>query len=364
MRKPLLGWLMVSLTVLLPTSVPSVAQTPTASAPKKHVRILATGGTIAGSGGGASASYRPGVVSVEDLIAALPGVDRIAAISAEQVANIGSYDVDETLWRKLLSRVEAGLSDPNISGIVITHGTDTIEETAFFLSLALPSAKPVVLVGSMRPGGTLGADGPQNLMDAIRVASANDARGHGVMVVMNDTIYDAATVTKVEVHRVDAFAAPARGPVGQVLGPIPVFFSSGASSSRAFALSEAPLPTVRIVYAYAGLTGDDIRAAGKDANGLVIAGVGAGNFSKGARQAVRELTSRGVPVVRTARQGSGDIWREDAQAGDRSDEALGTIAGRELPPAKARVLLALALQKQRTRTELQSLFDRYGTGKH
>lgn len=327
----------------------------------KEVRILATGGTIASTGGPASASYRAGTVGVSDLIAALPGVEKIAPISAEQIANVGSSDIDEAIWRKLFDRVLATEADPAVSGIVITHGTDTMEETAFFLSLLVPPTKPVVLVGSMRPANAVSADGPQNMLDAIRVAHAKAARGRGVMIVMNDTIFDPLSVTKLDVHQVNAFAAPKRGPIGQVLTPVPVFFAAAAPQPPAFRLTRAKLPRVAIVYAYAGFGPEDVRAVAAGADGLIIAGVGAGNFSKSAITAVKELTARGFPVVRTPRQGAGDIWREDAQAGDRSDDILGTIAGRELTPAKARILLMLALQQPRTRAELQAIFDRLGT---
>jgi L-asparaginase len=327
----------------------------------REVRILATGGTIASTGGPASASYRPGGVSVADLVAALPGVEKIAPISAEQISNVGSSDIDEAIWRKLLDRVMAAGADPAVSGIVITHGTDTMEETAFFLSLLVPSAKPVVLVGSMRPANAVSADGPQNMLDAVRVAHTDAARGRGVMVVMNDTIFDPMSVTKLDVHQVNAFASPKRGPIGQVLTPVPVFFAAAAPPPPAFRLTSAKLPKVAIAYAYAGFGADDVRAAAQGADGLIIAGVGAGNFSKSAIMAVKELTARGFPVVRTPRQGAGDIWREDAQAGERSEDILGTIAGRELTPAKARILLMLALQQPRTRAELQAIFDRLGT---
>ena len=223
----------------------------------------------------------------------------------------------------------------------------------------MPSAKPVVLVGSMRPGTAVSADGPQNLLDAARVASAEQARNRGVLVVMNDTIFEPTSVTKVDVRRVNAFAAPSRGPVGEVLTDRPRFFSVASPKVAPFALTDSRLPRVAVVYAFAGMTGEDIRAAAKDAKGLVIAGAGAGGFSSSARRAVRELTSKGLPVVRTARQGVGDIWR--SELGDASDVSLGTIAGRELTPAKARILLMLALQTKRSREELQSLFNRFGT---
>jgi len=341
--------------VALWPGIAASAQPATAALP--HVRVLATGGTIAGKGSANSSSYRSGQVSVADLIAAVPGIETIAAVSGEQVANIASGNVDETLWRKLHARIMAAMADPAVTGIVITHGTDTLEETALFLSLLLPPTKPVVVVGSMRPSTAVSADGPHNMMDAIRVAGSPRAAGRGVMVVMNDSIFDPASVTKVDVHRVEAFAAPTRGPIGEVLQPTPRFFAPAPAPRAALALLAAPLPKIAIVYAYAGLTGDDVRNVAKGAAGVVIAGVGAGGFSTSARDAVRELSARGVTVVRTPRQGFGDIWRSDAQPSDAGDTGVQTIAGRELTPAKARILLMLALQQPRTREELQAMFD-------
>lgn len=328
-----------------------------ASAELPQVRVLATGGTIAGAGIAASSSYKSGQVTVADLIAALPGVNAIAALSGEQVANIPSGDMDEAVWRTLHARVLAAIADPAITGVVITHGTDTLEETAFLLSLVLPQSKPVVVVGSMRPSTAVSADGPHNMLDAIRTVIAPGAAGRGVMVVMNDTIFDPASVTKVDMHRLDAFAAPSRGPIGDALQITPTFFAVAPPQRARLSLLPAPLPRITIIYAYAGLTGDDVRRFARDAAGVVIAGVGAGGFSKSARGALRELTARGVPVVRTPRQGHGDIRVSDAQAGDDSEAAVGTIAGRELTPAKARILLMLALQQPRTRAQLQALFD-------
>ena len=331
-----------------------------AAQPARHVRILGTGGTIAGSNNdNSSTSYRSGVVSVTDLVKALPGVDRIATISSEQVANVPSGDMDEALWRKLLARVNAAMADSSVAGIVITHGTDTLEETAYFLHLVAPRTKPVVLVGSMRPSTAVSADGPQNLADAIRLAASPAAAGRGVLVVMNDTIFEPVSVTKVDVRRVDAFAAPARGPIGEVLRDAPAFFAPAAPLPAALPLGDAPLPQVAILYAHAGITGDDVRRIAGDAKGVVIAGVGAGGVSSSARDALRELVKRGVSVVRTPRQGHGDIWGSQRAAAADDEAGLRSIGGRSLTPAKARVLLMLALQQARTQEEMQAIFDRY-----
>ena len=343
-------------------SFPAQAEVPQGSGLPRTVRVLATGGTIAGSGQSSSGAYRAGVVPIADILRTVPGLSDIANISSEQVANVGSNDIDETVWLKLLRRVQAAVSDPGVSGVIITHGTDTLEESAYFLSLVMPSTKPVVLVGSMRPGTTVGADGPQNLLDAARVASSDEARDRGVLVVMNDTIFDPKSVTKVDVRHVNAFAAPSRGAIGEVLTAQPTFFTRANPHGAEFAVTTATLPRVGVAYAYVGITKDDILAAARGKSGLIIAGEGAGDFSASAREAVRELTSKGTPVVRVARQGVGDVWFNEPSVGPMSDVGLGTVAGRGLTPPKARILLMLALQQQRSHDELQSLFDRLGGG--
>ncbi|MBU6164985.1 MAG: asparaginase [Alphaproteobacteria bacterium] len=326
------------------------------------VRVLATGGTIAGAGRADSAGYRPGQLGVADLIAAVPGVAGIATLSAEQIANIGSADIDEAVWRRLHGRILAAIADPGVAGVVITHGTDTLEETAFFLHLLLPATKPVVLVGSMRPATAVSADGPHNLMDAIRVAAAPAAAARGVMVMMNDQLFDPRFVTKMDMRQLNAFAAPATGPIGHVQQVQPVFFTAPpVATAPAFALADAPLPRVAIAYAHTGMTGDDLRRIAQGADGLVIAGPGAGSMPSSVRNAARALVADGMTVVRTARQGTGDIWRNDSASGAENDATTGVIAGRWLPPAKARILLLLALQQRRSPAEIQALFDRLGT---
>ena len=318
-------------------SFPAQAEVPPGSGLPRTVRVLATGGTIAGSGQGSSGAYRAGVVPIADILRTVPGLSDIANISSEQVANVGSNDIDETVWLKLFGRVQAAVLDPGVSGVIITHGTDTLEESAYFLSLVMPSTKPVVLVGSMRPGTTVGADGPQNLLDAARVASSDAARERGVLVVMNDTIFDPTSVTKVDVRHVNAFAAPSRGPIGEVLTAQPTFFTRVNPHHADFAVTSETLPRVGVAYAYVGITKDDILAAARGKSGLIIAGEGAGDFSASAREAVRELTSKGVPVVRVARQGVGDVWFNEPSVGPMSDVGLRTLASTSGQGAKRKL---------------------------
>lgn len=336
------------------------AQSPEPAVARKHVTVLATGGTIAGAAAPSGVAYRAGAIPIADILRTVPGLDGVATISAEQVANVGSADIDEAIWRRLLGRVQAALADPHVAGVVVTHGTDTLEETAFFLSLLVPSAKPVVVVGSMRPGAAVSADGPQNLLDAVRVASSDAARGRGVLVVMNDTIFAPENVTKTDFRRVNAFAAATGGPVGDIFTNTPRFFRPAVSHGAAFELGDAPLPRVGIAYTYAGFKAPELRSVAEEADGLVIAGMGAGGLPTEARAAMRDLMEKGLRVVRVARQGAGDVWPA-AVAGGEPAWTVGSIAGRELNPVKARILLMLALQKPRSPAELQALFDRYGT---
>ena len=353
-------WILAAAMLLAGTTLHAQPVEPAATS---QVRILATGGTIAGKGNAAGTSYRSGAVSVDDLIAALPGVDKIARVTGEQIANVASGDMDETIWRKLHARALAAFADPDVAGVVVTHGTDTLEETAFLLSLILPPTKPVVVVGAMRPSTAVSADGPQNMLDAIRVVTSPASTGRGVMVVLNNTIFDPRSVTKFDVNRVEAFTAPSRGPIGHVLGLAPRYFGPPQPQPEMLALGEAKLPRIAVVYAYAGQTDDEVRDIVRNADGVIVAGVGAGGVSSGARKALRALAEKKIPMVTTPRQGHGDIRRSEPTpaANSDDDDRVPTIGGRELTPAKARILLMLALQQRRTFAELQAIFDRAGT---
>ena len=184
---------------------------------KPTIYILATGGTIAGSGSGSlDSSYTSGTVTVDKLIAAVPDINKIATIKGEQISNIGSQDMNNEVWLKLVNRINELLNSGKADGIVVTHGTDTMEETAYFLNLVVKSDKPVVLVGAMRNSGSLSADGPLNLFNAVNVAISKDSVGKGVVVVMNDEIHAAREVTKTNTTGVDTFKSPNSGKIGTV----------------------------------------------------------------------------------------------------------------------------------------------------
>ena len=326
-----------------------------------RIRIMATGGTIAGAQtDGAQRGYRAAAFSVEALIAAVPQLAALARIEVEPVAAIGSQDMDEATWLKLAARTQAAADDDTVAGLVITHGTDTMEETAFFLNLVLHTAKPVILVGAMRPATAISADGPMNLYNAIAVAAQPGARGRGVLVVANDEIHFAREITKTNTTQVGTFRSGPRGLAGLVnsgrlhLYPPPVRRHTSASE---FSLAGiATLPVVEIIYAYAGMGRAMVDAAVRaGAQGLVIAGVGDGNLGAPALAAATAAARQGIAVVRSSRTGGGVVERNI----EIDDDTPGLIAADELNPQKARVLLMLGLTRTHDPRALQEMFFTY-----
>ncbi len=326
-----------------------------------RVRLLATGGTIAGTQLlGGQRGYVSAALSAEALLTAVPQVSQLAHLEAEQVAAIGSQDMDEAVWLKLAARAQSALDDPAVTGVVITHGTDTMEETAFFLNLVLRTEKPVVLVGAMRPATAISADGPMNLFNAVAVAVHAGTRSRGVLVVANDEIHFAREVAKTNTTQVGTFRATHRGLAGLVhsgrihLYAPPVRRHTAASEFSVDGL--ATLPRVEIVYAHAGMRPALIEAAVQaGAAGLVLAGVGDGNCNAPSRAAAAAAARAGVIVVRSSRTGGGVVERNI----EIDDDAHGFVAADELNPAKARVLLQLALTRTRDPREIQEMFYLY-----
>ena len=326
------------------------------------IAVLATGGTIAGAQADATAAgYKAGSFSVNDLLAAVPQLAGIAEIRAEQVANVGSQNMTNAVWRALAERVDALCRDASVAGIVITHGTDTLEETAYFLSLVIRHDKPVVLVGAMRPATALGAEGPANLYNAVALARHPEARGRGPLVVMNEDVHYAREIQKIASAGLCAFASPNRGRAGVMHGGVPFFYSRNTTthtveSEFSLALLEkAGWPRVDVVYAHADLQGDLIDFLADAADGIVLAGVGDGNATDMAIEGLSRAAANGVAVVRSSRTGSGFVARDV----ELDDARLGFVAARDLNPQKARILLMLGLSVTRDPAALQDLFDRY-----
>jgi L-asparaginase len=328
---------------------------------KPRIVILATGGTIAGSAeSGTQAGYTSGQVGVEALLAAVPQLTDLAAVRGEQVANVGSQDMSDAIWLKLAKRVNELAAADDVDGIVITHGTDTLEETAYFLHLVVRSQKPVVLTAAMRPSTALSADGPLNIYNAVAVAADPLARGRGVLIVANDDIHGARGITKTHTTDVQTFQSPERGLMGVTLYGVNRWFRfpyrvhTAASDFSVDRLTS--LPRVDVLYINADFSADLVdKAIAGGAKGLVTAGVGNGNMTSAALDAVKLATRQGVVVVRSTRVPSGAVGRNV----EVNDDEVGSVASGELNPAKARVLLKLALLKTRDPAAIQDIFDRY-----
>jgi L-asparaginase len=352
-------------------SVPAtmVAQQKTAGgavAPKPNpalpnVVVLATGGTIAGAAGSdVQSGYTSGQVGVEELLAAVPQARKLANLSGEQISNIGSQDMNDEVWIKLAIRVNELLAKPDVTGVVITHGTDTIEETAYFLNLVVKSNKPVVLTASMRPSTALSADGPLNFFNAVAVAANPQAVGRGVMVVLNDWIHGAASLTKTSTTAVQTFMSPLSGLLGTVAyGEIEWYRSpiGKNTTSSDFAVDKSTvLPRVDVIMATENMDGVLINAAAAaGAKGIVIAGVGNGNMTAPALNALAAQVKRGVVGVRSSRVTTGQVGRNV----EVKDDSLNFVASLGLNPQKARVLLRLALLRTGDPKIIQRYFDEY-----
>ncbi|MBO6768039.1 MAG: asparaginase [Erythrobacter sp.] len=302
--------------------------------------VLATGGTIAGIAGSAIAhDYRAGEIGIEEYLERVGGLGLEAELSGTQIANIDSADIGPAVWHPLHAAALAALNDEDCHGVIVTHGTDTLEETAFLLDLTLPATKPVVVVGAMRPADAVGYDGLRNFANAVRVASDAQAAGRGVLVVMGDRVFAARDVYKVRTRGTEAFRGFPRESVGLVTPASLEWFGAPwrSGTEAAFGWPET-LPEVVIVYAHAGLDGAGVeRQVAEDTRGVVLAGVGEGNMPESARQALVRLAARGVPVVRASRADEGLVDREP------EDDANGFVAARALNPQKARILLQLLL---------------------
>jgi L-asparaginase len=313
------------------------------------VEVIGTGGTI-GAGGGYWTG-RPSRVPIAELVR-IPGIDSVATVTTEQLWSVASSAIGPVRWLELSRHVSDLLrARPDLAGVVITHGTDTMEETAYFLDLTLPGDRPVIVTGAMRPSNMVGADGPANLLNAVRAAADPNARGRGTMVLMDDRLFGARDVTKTNSTRVETFQAPEHGPIA-VIDPEGLFYRqpSPNRSTPVFDLSAVrELPRVDIVYGFAGADSvpiDAVVAAGT--KGIVVAGVGRGGITPGQTEALRRARSRGVVIVITTRTGSGrvPIAQND-----------GMVGAGELNAQKARVLLSLALTRSTDSREVAQLFQ-------
>ena len=329
--------------------------------PLPTVAVLATGGTIAGAAASdVQAGYTSGQLGVDQLINAVPQAKKLAILKGEQISNIGSQDMNDEVWLKLANRVNELGAMTNVAGVVITHGTDTIEETAYFLNLVARTAKPIVLTGSMRPATALSADGPLNFYNAVAVAANTDAARRGVLIVLNDWIHGAASLTKTSTTAVQTFMSPLSGLIGTVnYGKVE--FNRGPvgrhTSDSEFSLKGVTaLPRVDIIMAHEHMDGALIDAAvAAGAKGLVIAGVGNGNLTQSAIAALAAHAKKGIICVRASRVAVGRVDRNV----EVEDDKLGFVASLDKNPQKARVLLRLAILQPRAAADVQRIFAEY-----
>ncbi len=342
----------------------SVSAATTATTPVNkelpNIKILATGGTIAGSSTSNTdvTGYTAGALGIDTLINAVPEMKEVANVSGEQIANVGSPDVDNAVLLKLGKRINELLASDDVDGVVVTHGTDTLEETAYFLDLVVKSNKPVVVVGAMRPATAISADGSFNLYNAVKIASTPEATGKGVMIELNDRIGAARYITKTNTTGTDTFKSTEQGYLGVVSGGKVYFYNEPTRKHTAdsvFNITDlTELPQVDILYEYqnnGSYLYDAAVAAG--AKGIVVAGSGNGSLSKLSKAGAIKAVKAGVAVVRSTRTGSGVVTHSD------EDDQNGMISSDSLNPQKARILLMLALTQTKDAKQIQTFFDEY-----
>jgi L-asparaginase type II len=338
------------------------------------VHVIATGGTISNTGGER--------LTGEELVKSLPGIDRVARVTVEQFTNVASGSITFANWRDLALRInELYRTRPELRGVVVTHGTDTMEETAYFLDLTVASCRPVIVTGAMRTATSIGPDGPANLYDAIVTAASPAAERRGTMVLLNDEIFAARDVTKIHTTRPDAFDSPTRGPLGDATRGVQFYHPASRTECRAAPFEITPttaFPRVDVVYTYLGADSVPVQAlVDAGAKGIVVAGAGAGATTPAQGAALRRARERGVSIVSASRTGSGSVGggggggggggrggRGGAQAAAagtgaaaRSEPVEGaSLSASDLTPQKARIRLMLVLTRTSDPAEIARLF--------
>jgi L-asparaginase len=344
----------------VPAQTAAPPQAPATDLPR--VRLVATGGTISNKQGGR--------LTAEELVSLMPNVGRYARPEYEQFSNVASSSLTLDQWVALARRInQVFKEDAGVAGVVVTSGTDTLEELAYFLDLTVRSAKPVVVVGSMRNPSTLGYEGAANLLEGFRVAADPAARGRGVMVVLNDEINAAREVTKTDALRLNTFQTRGYGLLGVVDSDRVAFYrrveKKHTADSEFDIAAVTSLPRVDVILTYQGASGDLIKAAvDQGAKGIVIAGAGAGATSGTQGEGIDYALEKGVFVVTTTRTGSGRIAARQRPANAAPPAGANArfarvIAGEDLAPVKARLLLMLALTKTQNGADIQRMFTEY-----
>ncbi len=362
MKSALKNFVPGALALLLLFPVAAHAKEAETKAKLSNVVILATGGTIAGAGASAanSATYQAAKVGIEQLIAGVPELSQIANVRGEQVMQIASESINNENLLQLGRRVAELADSKDVDGIVITHGTDTLEETAYFLNLVEKTDKPIIVVGSMRPGTAMSADGMLNLYNAVAVASSKDARGKGVLVTMNDEIQSGRDVSKMINIKTEAFKSP-WGPLGMVVEGKSYWFRLPAKrhtmDSEFDIKNIKSLPDVEIAYGYGNVSDTAYKAlAQAGAKAIIHAGTGNGSVSSKVVPALVELRKQGVQIIRSSHVNAGGMVLRNAE---QPDDKYDWVAALDLNPQKARILAMVALTKTQDSKELQRMFWEY-----
>ena len=317
------------------------------------IKVIATGGTIANTPSGR--------LHANDVLEAIPELKKIARLEVEEVIRVGSSSITVANWLTLAKRINAVVKIDDVKGVVVTHGSNTVEETGYFLSLTVKSDKPLVLTAAQRQFTTLSSDSPKNFLQAVKVAASDEARGKGALVVANDTIHAAREVTKVISYRLETYSSKDVGVLGFVDEDQVSFYrvpTKKHTAATPFDVSQLQkLPRVDIIYSYADADGVLIEAAveqGK-ADGLVIAAFPTGSSTPAMDEAIKKVMAKGIPVVMTNRGGMGRVRDTRARPGEQSPY----LWGDNLTPQKARILLMLALTRTKEPRELQRLLNEF-----
>ena len=325
-----------------------------------RIAILSTGGTIVSSGATPTqmTGYSISSFSVDDLLASVPALNAVARISAHPVSNIDSMSMTSSIWMKLADAIQSLSENPDISGFVITHGTDTMDETAYFLHLTLKTDKPVVITGAMRPSSAISADGPLNLLNAVRVAADPAARAMGVLICLNDRILCARDAVKTDPCNAQTFESRDWGVLGLIAGEHIRFLRAPLARHTTHSEFAVPqhFPRVDIITGHADDDGSLIQAAvAADARGIVYQGFGNGSIHAGAEDALMQAARAGIAVVRSSR-----VWGGMVVEGLSKWQDAGFVPAGTLPAQKARVLLQIALANgMNTSEELLRVFSEY-----
>lgn len=303
--------------------------------------------------------YKAGAIGIQTLLNAVPEIQKVANVQGEQISNIGSESMTNEIWLKLANRINELLKKPEVDAVIVTHGTDTLEETAYFLNLVTKSDKPVILIGAMRPATAISADGPVNIVNAVNLAASKDAKGRGVMIAMNDAINGARDVQKANTLRVDTFQSPELGYLGYFENGRPVFYKSSTrkhTTQTEFDVSGLKeLPRVDIIYSHVNDDGKMAEAAvANGAKGIVHAGTGNGSIHQNAEPALYDAAKKGVVIVRSARVPNGPTIESTAEW-----DKAGFVHSGTLNPQKARILLQLGLTKTNDPKKIAEMFKQY-----